>query len=341
VSSTTPASSAKAGVRPYLVLLRKDTPSPFVPVAKPREEKDADKAGKAGADAKKKAEAPVAIDPDGITERVLAFPLPDGRYQQIEALKGKVLFTSVPVEGALKGPPWSGSPEPPAKATLEAFDFETQKSEVLVGGMTNFALSGDRSTMLLRVGNRLRALKAGEKPEESKENGAKDAPGKKSGWIDLGRLRVSVKPPAEWRQMLREVWRLQRDHFWTEDMSHVDWESVYRTYQPLVERVATRGEFGDLVWEMQGELGTSHAYELGGDLRQEPRYDMGYLGADFAFDAKLGAWRITHIVRGDPWEEEKRSPLAAPAVNAREGDTLLAIGSRRLGGSVKIGRAHV
>jgi len=345
------------GVRPYLVLLGRDMLSPFMPVPKPREDKDAKKDGGAasgstpGVEGKEKPEVKVVIDLEGITERVLAFPVPDGRYQQLEALKGKVLFTTVPVEGTLKAPPWQGSPEPPAKATLEVFDFETQKSETLVSGITQFALSGDRGTMLLRVGNRLRALKAGEKPDEGGgKDGSpkdKDAPGKKSGWIDLGRLRVSVKPAAEWRQMLREAWRLQRDHFWTEDMSKVDWESVYRNYLPLVERIATRGEFADLVWEMQGELGTSHAYEFGGDLRQEPRYDMGHLGADFAFDpspfplpgggeggVRGGVWRITHIVRGDPWDEEKRSPLAAPAVNAREGDTLLAIGSRRLSQAV-------
>lgn len=318
------------GVRPYLVPLGKDTPSPFMPVPKPREDKDAEKAAKKAEEGKEKPELQVVIDLAGITERILAFPVPDGRYQQLEALKGKVLFTSVPIEGSLKAPPWTGSAEPPAKAVLEVFDFETQKTEVLVSGITQFALSGDRGTMLLRVGNRLRALKAGEKPDEPKEGPAKDGPGKKSGWIDLGRLRVSVKPGPEWRQMLREAWRLMRDHFWTEDMSKVDWQSVYRNYLPLLERIATRGEFADLVWEMNGELGTSHAYEFGGDLRQEPRYDMGHLGADFAFDPELGAWRIIHIVRGDPWDEEKRSPLAVPAINAREGDTLLAIGSRRL-----------
>ena len=70
--------------------------------------------------------------------------------------------------------------------------------------------------------------------------------------------------------MLREVWRLQRDQFWVEDMSGVDWEAVYRRYEPLLERVATRGELSDLIWEMQGELGTSHAYESGGDHRRPP-----------------------------------------------------------------------
>jgi tricorn protease len=54
------------------------------------------------------------------------------------------------------------------------------------------------------------------------------------------------------------------------------------------------------------------------------------LGADFAYDETVKAWRIAHIVQGDPWVERARSPLSAPAVNVREGDTLLAIGGRKL-----------
>ncbi len=70
--------------------------------------------------------------------------------------------------------------------------------------------------------------------------------------------------------MLREVWRLQRDQFWSADLSGVDWDAVWKLYRPLVDRVATRADFSDLVWEMQGELGTSHAYESGGDHRKPP-----------------------------------------------------------------------
>ena len=135
--------------------------------------------------------------------------------------------------------------------------------------------------MVYRSGRRLRVVKAGEKIDEKL---AKEPPSKKSGWIDLARVKVSVKPPSEWRQMYREAWRLQRDHFWTADMSKVNWQAVYDRYLPLVDRIATRAEFSDLMWEMQGELGTSHAYEFGGDHRQPPRYDLGLLGADFVYD---------------------------------------------------------
>ena len=53
-------------------------------------------------------------------------------------------------------------------------------------------------------------------------------------------------------------------------MAGIDWNAVHDRYLPLVDRVGSRSEFSDLLWEMQGELGTSHAYELGGDYRPEP-----------------------------------------------------------------------
>ena len=240
------------GVRPYLVTLKRDLPNPFVPVPKAPEEKNQKSEEKKDGE---KTEQLIEIDFEGIEDRVLAFPVPDGRYQQIAAIKNKVLYTSLPIEGSL-AMNWFQLTEPTAKATLEVYDFESLKAETLISGITNFKLSDDRKTLVYRAGNRLRVLKAGEKPDEKS---ASEPPGKKSGWIDLTRVRVSVEPPAEWRQMFREAWRLQRDHFWTEDMADVDWYAVYERYFPLIDRISTRAEFSDLMWEMQGELGTSHA----------------------------------------------------------------------------------
>ena len=45
------------------------------------------------------AAAPLVIDVDGIEDRVEAFPVPEGIYQQVDGIKGKALFTSVPLEG--------------------------------------------------------------------------------------------------------------------------------------------------------------------------------------------------------------------------------------------------
>ncbi len=238
----------------------------------------------------------IEIDFDGITSRILAFPVPEGQYAAIAGLKKKAMWLSFPVKGALME---ERTPEPPApEGTLEAFDFKKLKVETLGSGISGFRLSADRKQVLLFANKRLRVLKAGEKVEDE---GAKTREG---GWVDLQRLKVLIEPEAEWKQMLHEAWRLQRDHFWRADMSKVDWKAVLQRYAPLVERVNCRSEFADLVWEMQGELGTSHAYDFGGDYREPPHYPVGFLGADFTWDDAAGGYRIDRFLRGDPWVRE-------------------------------------
>jgi tricorn protease len=315
------------GGRPFLVTLQADMPSPFVPVAGKPPRATADKhqpSGEPQSDTDQAKESPLQIDLDGIANRLVAFPVPEARYDKVRGIKGKVLFSSFPIEGALNRQIFA-SGEPPSPGKIEVYDLAEQTCETLIEGITSFELSQDATTLLYRAGNRLRALKAGEKP---KENGD---PGRKSGWIDLRRIKVSVTPHAEWEQMYREAWRLQRDQFWSEDMSGVDWQIVYQRYLPLLSRIATRAEFSDLMWEMQGELGTSHAYEFGGDYRPEPRYDQGFLGADLRYDPATDSYRIDRIVQGDVWDEAAGSPLARPGANIRPGDRLLAVGGRRVG----------
>ena len=324
------------GMKPYLITLQKDLASPFIPVPKPLEEKKKDKdendrpKPKDGeSDSKKDEEKdegkPIQIDLDGIESRIVEFPISEGRYGRVSGLaKGKVLYSRYPIEGALDRP-WLPE-EPPAKGTLLVYDFEEYKEETLLSGIGDFRLSRDGKALIYRAGNRLRVLKAGEKPPSNGDEG----PGRKSGWLDLSRVKVSVVPGAEWRQMFREAWRLQRDQFWTPDMSQVDWLAIHDRYLPLADRVSSRSEFSDLMWEMQGELGTSHCYELGGDYRPEPHYDQGYLGADFEYDATTDSWRIVHIVRGDAWDEKVDSPLNGPGINLAGGDRIIAVNGRRL-----------
>jgi tricorn protease len=210
---------------------------------------------------------------------------------------------------------------------LESYDFDTQKQERLLDGLSDFWVGRDGKALLYQSGDRLRVLKAGEKAPDKKE----DKPGRESGWIDLSRIKVSIEPAAEWRQMFQEAWRLQREQFWTEDLSGIDWDAVNQLYQPLVDRITTRSEFSDLLWEVQGELGTSHAYEMGGEYRTGPNYRQGFLGVDWAFDAQAGAYRIAHLTQGDTWDPETTSPLTGPGVNLAEGDYVLAINGQPLG----------
>jgi tricorn protease len=150
--------------------------------------------------------------------------------------------------------------------------------------------------------------------------------------IDLSRVRVQVDPGAEWRQSFDEAWRLMRDHFWRTDMGGVDWDGVRERYRPLVDSVGSHDELVDLLWELQGELGTSHAYVTppGGGFDSARR--IGLLGADLARDDD-GVWRVTRILPGESSDPRARSPLRAPGVAVREGDAILTVDGRPVSSS--------
>ena len=304
--------------RPLLVTLRKDLPSPFVPQPRPLVEEEKKDEGK-----KDQAPVPIDIDVKGIAQRVIAFPCAHGYYKQIAALDNKVIMTEFPTQ--VHAITAHDSEKPELQGKLSVYDFTKLKQETLVSEVDSFLLARDHKTLAYRSKDRLRVIKAGEKPPEQDNEDAVD---RHTGWVDLERAKVSIQPVAEWRQMYREAWCAQRDYFWTADMSGVDWQQVYERYLPLLERVATRGEFSDLLWEMQGELGTSHAYVWGGDYRDAPDYAQGFLGADFVYDADHDGYRVQHIPCGDSWEEGKDSPLNAAGNNIKAGDILLAIGGQ-------------
>ncbi|GAC1592189.1 MAG: S41 family peptidase [Acidimicrobiales bacterium] len=318
------------GTRPYLITLAADRLSPFlrdprpptgampVPAVPPAA------APPDAASAEGPARPDVVIDFDGIADRIIPIGVGEGRHRQIVALAGKVLVVGAEVEGVLGGDPFGQSLPP---ASLDVVDLDTAKTERLAGGVSWITVSADRSTLVYAAGNRLRAVAAGAKPPEGDEPVGRD-----SGWIDLGRIRVDVDPGREWLQMFEEAWRLQRDHFWVPDLSGVDWDAVRERYRPLVERVATRIEFSDLMWEMLGELGTSHAYEIGGDHRAPPPYVMASLGADIDLAAD-GRWRVSRRLVGDPWDEASAGPLASPGSGVEVGDAVVAINGLALGES--------
>ena len=337
-----------SAMRPLLVTLQETLGNPFVPEPRPLEEEkedkdkedeekkdEEDKAADEKSEKKKDKREPITIDLEGISQRVVAFPYPRGNYGQIAGIEGKVIFTAFPIPGTS-----SSDDDSRPRGVLHVYDFKEQKKDTLVSGIEGFRLSRDGKTLVYVTGNRLRAIRAGKKVEAEKPE-SRGGPNRQTGWIDLNRIKASIVPTAEWHQMYREAWRLQRDFFWTEDMSGVDWEHVYQRYLPLLDRIATRGEFSDLMWEMQGELGTSHAYEMGGDYRGSPNYAQGFLGADYAYDAENNGYRITHIPRGDVWDASKDSPLNAPGVNVSEGDILIAIGGQRVSETLSPGELLV
>lgn len=265
------------------------------------------------------------IDLDGIEERVVLFPLGEGRYSQLDASEEGVLFIQSSLSGA------RGSDDDDNGGTLFTWNFKDRKRKRFHSNVSGYTLDAERKSIALWSDDSLRVLSLSNgAPDEEDDD---DTPTRKTGWIDLDRVSVEVHPVSEWRQMLREIWRLMRDQFWREDMSGVDWDEVWERYHPLVDRLGARSEFSDLVWAMQGELGTSHAYEFGGDYPTPPSYRQGFLGIDTVWDPKHGeegACKIARIIRGDSWSRRSGSPLAKPGIDVAEGDAILAVNGKRI-----------
>jgi len=332
--------SFSRSMKPYLLTLKKDAQNPFVakPHAPGRESAETESGVSQAAQDdknlknKKSAEQKnltVEIDLDGIADRIIEFPVAEGVYEQITGLANKVVFSEFPLSASFDDLASEDDLEKD-EGILWMYDFEKQEIETIVDNVgfiqTSSVDDGENSarTMLYSSGDQLRVLEAGiPVPEELK---AEKPFSRKSGWLDLNRIRISVQYQEEWTQMFQESWRLQKEFFWTEDLSGVDWERVYQRYARLLPRVGSRSELSDLIWEMQGELGTSHAYEYGGDYPYAPRYPVGCLGADIVFDSKRRAWIFQKIYSGDIWKTNEHSPLAEPGVPVSEGDQLLAIG---------------
>lgn len=311
--------------KPYLITLQKDLASPFL--AEPKlsfkslSEHTSEKNGNNGENGT--TNVTVSIDFDGIAERVVEFPVSEGRYVAIGASKGKAYFLNSPIQGSLI--------ETESGGTLEQFSFDEKKHEILFENVSSFALSPSGKTLVISQRGQLHYV----------QTYALSAKSKETKQLNLSRVKLSITPLYEWMQMYREAWRLQRDQFWTEDMSNIDWNGVYSLYLPLLARVASRAEFSDLMWEMQGELGTSHAYEMGGDYRPEPKYSLGFLGADVAFDAAVNAYRITHIPDGDHWDEKNGSPLKTPGANLKVDDLILGVNGTQVSEHVPLGELLV
>ena len=241
-------------MRPFLITLQANQRSPFIaepkPLVEPEENKEEDSCKEDenvdqmveqhnGQEQKEKEDDQlVQIDLEGIMDRVVAFPVSEGRYGQIAGIKNKVYFTALPIPGSEE------------KSRLEMYDLEKHEKETIASDVSGFKVSSNYKILAYRSANKLRIIKAGEKAPDKGEST------RVGGWINLSRIKVSVDPGAERRQMYREAWRLQREHFWVEDMSGVDWDFVYDRYLPLLDRITTRSEFSDLMWEKQGELGT-------------------------------------------------------------------------------------
>ncbi len=170
-----------SSVKPFLITLRKEQASPFIPVppfAEPPSEPDSEETSAEGPDQPESEpaaqgeplvedepgplESPddrqelaeehlVQIDLDGIQSRIIPFPVSEGRYGRIFGTRsGKAVYSRYPIEGMLgEDQEDRGSP----RGSLMVYDFEDQKEDFLVYNLSDFGVSGDGGWIIYRSKN--------------------------------------------------------------------------------------------------------------------------------------------------------------------------------------------
>jgi len=306
------------GIRPQLLPLAADTPSPFAPTVQgrlPKLPKDGD--GSGGND-----DVTVVVDLDGLIQRAVPVPVPAARYSSLLAVKGGLVWLRKPVHGVLGDDLATPDDEVP-RPVLERLNLATGVSTVLEEGVNEVWVSGDGTRLVIRDKEKLRVLPSEKPASKDAQRGDPSA----AIDVDLSRVRVQVTPASEWRQMYDETGRLMRDNFWVADMAGNDWTALLARYRPLLDRVATRDDLSDVLWELQAELGTSHAYETQPEPPKQKERRLGHLGVDLERDSD-GRWRITRILPGESSTKTGRSPLRAPGTAVQPGEALVAVDGR-------------
>ena len=305
------------GDRPYLVPLAAYTLSPFGPQPGGRPVGGGENSKDASPE-----RSPLTVDTDGISSRVVAVPVDEARYYSLAPVKGGLVWLRYPVAGLL-GDGAADLEESRPKPVLERFDLKKREASVLTSEVSWFAVSGDGTRLVVGDEHKVRVV-----PSDRKvDNGSSDD----AITVDLSRARFSADPAALWAHAYEEFGRLLRRDFWTPTMSEVDWDGVLDDYRFLLGRIRSSAEFGDLLWEVAAELGTSHAYVMPSStftarstLRGAP---AALLGADVARSAD-GRWLVERVLPGESSDPHARSPFGAPGVAVREGDEILAVDGR-------------
>ena len=313
----------------FALTLKADESSPFKPQSdeekaaeKDKEKKDEKgeakkeelKAGKDNKEEPKKDEKkeeppkPIQIDLPGIETRVAPVPIASGIYANLAARKGKLFYMAQPPEARAAGTDHDNDP----RNVLHVYDLEKREDKELLSGIDGYDLNKDGTKVIYKAGPAF---------------GIQDAePGKAKvgqGKLSLEGLQVQIDPRTEWRQILREAWRIERDFYWDPKMTGHNWEQIGKRYEALLPWCAHRSDLNYLIGEMIAELSTSHTYVGGGDQPHAPQVGVGLLGVDYEADG--GYYRIAKIYPGENWSEATRSPLTEPGLKVKTGDYLIAV----------------
>lgn len=299
----------------YMILLSKDTPSPFalenneVAIAQkptPEKQDNAKKDTKAKDEPKKDATPAVVVkvDFENILSRIISLPVEAANYGNLYCIDGKVYYNYFNAGAGRRG------------GSAKMYDLK-KKSEVELGESLGFSISPNGKKMLVAKRDSYSVI---DLPNSSV---------KLDKTIDLSGMNVWVDYRKEWKQIYDESWRQMRDFFYVENMHGVNWKAMHDKYAALLPYVNHRNDLTYIIGELIGELSVGHAYVNSGEKPEPERIKVGLLGAKISKHTS-GYFKVDRIIEGKNWDMLTRSPLQEVGVNVKPGDFILAVDGQNL-----------
>ncbi|HET8772671.1 MAG TPA: PDZ domain-containing protein, partial [Thermoanaerobaculia bacterium] len=300
----------------YLAVLAKGVPSPLAresdeekaeePAAAKPEEKTDDKKDEKKAPEK----VTVKVDLDGLSQRIVAFPLDAAGYASLQVGKTGELYYLRAGSGLNRFSDEEGG-------SLYRYSLEKRKNESLLDQVLSYEISHDTKKVLLNLKDDLVVADLGEKIDASKNK------------LALDRIEVKIDPRAEWSQIFNEAWRINRDYFYDPNFHGADWNAMRAKYAAFLPDVSVRQDLNRVMRWMSSELSVGHHRLGGGDsLANTDTRPGGLLGADYAVEN--GRYRFKKVFGGLNWNPALRSPLTEPGVDVKAGEYLLAVEGKEL-----------
>ncbi len=280
--------------RLYVLPLSKATANPLI--APDEEEPETAAAPPKGPPSAGPAPMPPAsmkVDLDGLGDRMIALPMPNGNYPFVIGSTNGVFYT--------------------ANGNLMKFDLTGRESvPILIGGAGSLTFNPNRTKIAYSAAGNVGIIDA--RPGNTVGQGK----------VDVSSVEVTINPRDEWNQMFWEAWRFERDNFYDESYRGMDWNAVGKRYHAYLQYVNNRWDLSYVLGLMLSEFGTSHSYVQGGDFGTAVRPVLvGHLGADY--EASGNNIKFKKIYKGLSYEDGKKGPLVEAGVDVKQGEYLLAI----------------
>uniref|UniRef100_UPI004048A66E S41 family peptidase n=4 Tax=Roseivirga sp. TaxID=1964215 RepID=UPI004048A66E len=286
----------------YVIILRNDVASPFIPRSDEEEVKKTETEEKKEKEPKKEEQTATRIDIDGIERRTIALPLPIANY--------------ISTLGGIKEGVFISESKPGARGlTLHKFTLEKREADEFLTDVGQHSISADGKKLLVQVNGSWQVT----------NTAGASGKGGKAFKVDL---QMKLDRAAEWKQMFEEAWRYEKDYFYDPNLHGRDWQEVYERYAPLVPFVKHRSDLNYILDQMNGELSVGHSFVRGGDFPSTDRSQVGLLGADLIADKNH--WKIERIFTTESWNPGLTSPLDRPGMKVKTGYYLVGINGKEL-----------